>query len=106
MTTSPLHSLGLAVLCMFFVPCICVAQLLNGDFDSLSVGTAPDDNLPAGAWFIPNGDASGPQSEGPDNTLFSIVPTSQFDTASTGNSLHVQSNERGGNVGFHVAERV
>lgn len=60
--------------------------LSDGDFDSLDVGSAPDNRVPAGAWEIVRNPLASHQFE--DNPQqVSVVETSVFDPGSTGNSL-------------------
>ena len=68
--------------------------LLDGDFDSLTVGTAPDRGTPNGAWAFPDsygstsaGDMREPLSR---KEILSVVETSSFDATRSGNSLKVQ----------------
>ena len=67
--------------------------LLDGDFDSLTVGTAPDRGTPNGAWAFP--DSYGSTSAGDQREprrrpeTYSIVETSSFDATRTGLSLKI-----------------
>lgn len=58
----------------------------NGDFDDLPVGTNPDCDRPAGAWFWPDGYIADNVCETAPEQM-SIVSTSSFDPGATGNSL-------------------
>lgn len=65
--------------------------LLNGDFDSLTVGTNPDTGSPAGSWQFPvNYVFNGFAENRPDQ--YTIVGTSSFDVGATGNSLRLRNN--------------
>ena len=62
------------------------AQLGDGNFDALAVGTAPDCATAAGAWQFPPTYVSAALCE-VDPTYFTIVATNSFQTGAVGNSL-------------------
>ena len=62
--------------------------LLDGDFDNLETGFAPDPGVPAGAWafgVIP----PHPESTEDDPQQIMVVPTSGIDSNASGNSLRI-----------------
>jgi hypothetical protein len=67
--------------------------ILYENFDSLTVGTNPDDNNPAGGWLFPPNYIMDGVSEGSDLGIFTIVATSDFDPDSPGNSFRIQSKD-------------
>lgn len=62
--------------------------LFDGDFDKLEVGTGPDQNSPAGEWYIGTIPAH-PEDTEDDPTQVSVVPTSTFVPGADGNSLQI-----------------
>ena len=75
-----------------------VQLLLDGDFDNLTVGTAPDRGVPNGAWAFPDDYCcvSGGESREPSNRkeMFSVVESSSFDPTNTGLSLELNDNPK------------
>ena len=69
------------------------AQLVDGNLENLSIGTAPDDNMPAGAWHFPQNyiDNVPPNSEQENVTMFTIVETDSIGEGGDGNSLSLHS---------------
>lgn len=67
------------------------AQLNDGNMDSLTVGTAPDNGVPAGAWGFPDNYAG--LVDELDPLMVSIVATNSFDPGATGNSLALDFND-------------
>jgi hypothetical protein len=64
-------------------------ELVDGDFDSLTPGTPPNDGVPAGAWLIPQNYINDGWGEGADVNIFSVVTTDSFDPTATGNSFRI-----------------
>ena len=78
-----LRAMLLAALGLSITAATTYGQILSdGDFDPLDVGSAPDNQAPAGAWRIEGVEEHPSQ--------FSMVPTSEFDLNATGNSLKVE----------------
>jgi len=71
-----------------------VVILSDGDFDSLPVGTAPDNREPAGAWGFPRSYISEGEAE-KGRSQFEVVETADFDPSRQGNSLHLRSSTGG-----------
>ena len=69
------------------------AQLIDGNFDNLPIGTAPDDDMAAGAWHFPQHyiDFDPAQSELTNTTMFTIVATDPIGEGGEGNSLSLDS---------------
>ena len=64
--------------------------LTDGNFDNLEIGSAPDNNEPAGAWEIRRRVVPGHSADTEDDpSQMSIVSTSSFDGGANGNSLRV-----------------
>ena len=74
--------------------------LLNGNMDSLMVGTNPDVGMPAGAWQFPESYVTAGVAE-TDPSQLTVVPTNSFETGGTGNSLAMNVNDAVLNV--HLA---
>ncbi len=74
-------------------------HVLDGDFDNLPVGTAPDCGTPAGAWQFPPNYITAFVCE-TDPTQFEIVPTASFQPGAPGNSLHL--NTANPNIDAHL----
>ena len=71
----------------------------DGNMDALTVGTNPDNGLPAGAWLFPQNYIDAGLGE-VDPLQFTIVQTADFDPERAGNSLGLNSAEAEGN--FHL----
>lgn len=66
----------------------CAQVLLDGDFNALTAGSAPDCNQSAGAWHWPGAYAlAGLCEQWPEQ--FQVVMTSTFDPGAIGNSLEM-----------------
>jgi hypothetical protein len=77
--------------------------ILDGNMNSLAVGTAPDNGVAAGAWHFPaNYIASGVAEPVERPGIFSIVPTNSFDPAGSGNSLRLFNPTGTGNDNYHL----
>jgi hypothetical protein len=93
-------SAGLAVLVA--ASCASAQVVTDGNMDNLAVGNPPDQITPAGAWGFPAFYITNLVAEPLDRTgIFSIVPTSSFQTGGVGNSLHLV-NPAGGADNFHL----
>lgn len=94
-------------MCLWLAPILpdspmCRAQaILDGDFDSLPVGTAPDNDVPAGAWHFTQGLRFVNELDDPE--VFTIVPTDSFSPGSLGNSLRINGAE---SALHHVTNRL
>ncbi len=75
--------------------------LLDGNMDSLAIGTAPDNNTPAGAWGFPASYVSGAAAETDPNQM-TIVATSSFQPFALGNSLRLNFNDPTGLTNVHL----
>ncbi len=74
--------------------------ILDGNFDGLSVGNAPDVGTPAGAWgFL---DAGADTLETDPNQM-SIVATSSFQPGASGNSMRLFAENMPAAVNTHVS---
>ena len=100
----------IAVTCFLFgfglpTPAAFGQILLDGDFDALTVGTNPDNTVPAGAWGFPaNYLEPGVNFVGEtDPNQCTVVATSSFDPAGSGNSFHLNASDPAGAVNIHVA---
>lgn len=92
---------ALLISAMIFAPgALGQVAILDGDFDSLPVGTAPDVNVPAGAWSFQDTSADTIET---DPLQMSIVPTSSFQPGATGNSLRLFADNMPATVNTHVS---
>lgn len=87
-----LRSMLLATLWLSVTPVASLGQIIsNGNFDDLTVGSAPDNGVPAGSWSIPTfGPPHADEIEDSQNQ-FTIVETSTFAPGSAGNSMRIES---------------
>ena len=70
--------------------------LLDGNMDELTIGTNPDNYVPAGNWAFPPYylPALGETAD----TQMTVVATSSFDPGAAGNSLHLDAADSAANV--------
>lgn len=84
---------------LLIVPATASEIISNGNMDGLTVGTNPDNKMPAGAWLFPQNYLDAGLGE-VDPLQFTIVQTADFDPKRGGNSLGLNSAEAEGN--FHL----